>query len=851
MVIQSRPDYQAKIAAILDDLPARCAERKQIITALCKQGPIPDCSSLTDLLGLDDPALFGKPDRIPRALSGQLHSLAMSGSGFEKLCGLIYTAPIDEPQRREFLVRYLGQCSDVKFLAGLRSYLQGQYKWLPAKEQMPFLTDQEIQSLPLTIRAEAGVSGWEVDLLLRLEERAFRASEKEQRQWAPLYELVSTHKLTAATTILRQHLLHAPAKFGPDVLPAYIAVNGEVDTDVVGAILTWAPADIPSWILPHVGEAQLPTLMNMEKPPRWADDLRSWLIQRADAQKLIELWLTQIQTSRATIYQTYAAQAAVLEPVLHRSVPSDSGSSNAGNQLRSLRSWERLLLSALLAWVEREEASAEQLVDLALREGQTIGGISSSTQRQEWVWELHDYGSKEHPYALRLVNLLRVKLSAHPPSERAVHRLLSHPAAAVRDGTLEILLARAESAQKPALLISAIEGLYAAEPQEDQSIPPSYGRSKELLSALRDRLTTAHREFIGELTRHPLPVLRAQAALWIGELGIPTWLPMLIPGLEDAHPSVLQQALASWSLVARNGRDETVVTQRRRNHFTEEHWSVLIAWILDDPLPDLIAGNHRPHAASAQKPEATLRLASLEFLDEVAAGALALLERPSVGEKPSWSKEPVLERWVLLLARIDLARSQHSGALPQRSKALESTALLDLSRAVGSEDLRRALLWALIRRGELDVIRAEANRLLAHNLLTERMLGAECHLRLGAPDRVEEIAFVWREACVAFGGTKYEARHSCPGRRLAESLLCANRSHRDLLTLLHVGVRRASHLDPTLGCYTTLVGRQHGDSIRALREQWQLPTRRDEQPEPVDDVDDYDVVEDYGSNSDD
>lgn len=849
LVIQKRPDFHQKIAAILEDLPNESQERRQIIAVLSKQGPIPDCASTNDLVGLDDLQLFEKPDRIPQVLSKPLQELWTSGVGFGKLCGLLYIAPTEEPERRNFLVSHLRSMPDPTLVGRLRSYLQSHYRWLSGQERIQLLSEQELQALPLEDRAQAGLAGWQEELLKLLEATEFATGEKQRELRCPLYNLVIKHKLTAAISLLRGHVLHAPPGLGHEALKAYTAAGGELDDDLVATILSWPSDQIPRTVLPHIKVGHLPALLGLDNPPGWTDDLRDFLIKRRDADALISLRLTEIARERGSLYQAEAervAATATESPAVSRTAATH----RVSDRLRSLRSWEQFLLSVVLWLREPDGISVEDMVELALREGQIEGWSCPPDQRPECAWNLTDYGTREHPYAAKLLALIKVKMSAAQTDAHALRRLFSHPAATVRDGALELLLSNAQGPQKAELLIAAISGLYAVNPQVDHSLDPFYGRPKELLNALRQRISPAHRRIISELTRHPLPILRAQAAKWIGSLGIANWLPLLIPCLEDEHSTVLKHALESWQVLARSAADVKILTDRDRSHYTEQHWSVLIGWLVRPHQWGRDDAGHQAQAPHDRDPLIRLSISSLDFLDRVIVDRLDMLDCHPGSEPTSREATTRLQHWELLLARVDFSWAKRSSSPLKRIDVLLSPSLLARSRSAVSEELRSTLLRALLRRGECELVRAEAERLLEREQLLDRILGAECHLRLGSADRVGEMESVWREACLAFKGSSTTLFSQTLGSRLANALLCADQAHHSLLKMLHVVIRRATYKDDTTPYYLTAVGRQQCDSIRALRVLWRLPAREDEEPEPEDDG--PDVYEDYGgSDSDD
>ncbi|MFP2903801.1 hypothetical protein ACLESD_01770 [Pyxidicoccus sp. 3LFB2] len=177
-------------------------------------------------------------------------------------------------------------------------------------------------------------------------------------------------------------------------------------------------------------------------------------------------------------------------------------------------------------------------------------------------------------------------LSREPESWPVLRRLFLHPSETLRLMAFERCADRASPHEVAELALAALEG-HARTNRTRWTGPTaayrlsggggagtSYVAAPDTLGRLADsvrkRLTPAHRRVIEALVVHELPIFRALAAQWTGQLGNASWCKLIRPLLEDPVPGVVHPALDALLLLAPEALDEGL-RQADRSAWTSRH----------------------------------------------------------------------------------------------------------------------------------------------------------------------------------------------------------------------------------------------------------------------------------------
>jgi hypothetical protein len=254
--------------------------------------------------------------------------------------------------------------------------------------------------------------------------------------------------------------------------------------------------------------------------------------------------------------------------------------------------------------------------------------------------------------------------------------------------------------------------------------PDTLGR---LVTAVRKRLTAAHRSVIEALVRHELPLFRALAARWAGGLGSESWNELLRPLLGDAEAEVVRSALDAMLLLAPERLDEAL-RQVDRSDWTSRHDTLVFQRLRAPRRKGLLAmfDEHPPVDALEHVPAETVELLLAQAAERVV---------PVQGDA---------RRATTPFDGFPNPAEQLCNALWKRKElGPGSRELLRRWSPHGSLQVRAVARRLRAARGLLS--REEVLPLLSGEPL-EQLSAAECLVRMADESHREEASAVWRAA---------------------------------------------------------------------------------------------------------
>lgn len=417
-----------------------------------------------------------------------------------------------------------------------------------------------------------------------------------------------------------------------------------------------------------------------------------------------------------------------------------------------LAKWHAELGGSLLVEAVTRGALLEELTDLAF---EVFGGD------EHVVWssvgplgaDFDEPGDREYASDLmndgaltQLLSAIRARTPEGPEAIDQLERLFLHPSETIGLAAFELAAERFEAAQAthriPELAKHALEGHLAAartkwsgdllglriamETMVSGSVdidPPRV--SSKLLSAIRKRVTTAHRDFLVSLLTHDAPEVRTAACGWIGQLGSSAWATHVEACLADRDPSVAAAAMGAWQGLS--GSLPTDALRRAdRSRWSSDHYARVLAVLAYEPRTEA----HRAWAKSAFRDPRSVCPADL----------LSTLLTSAVGQGATRPGPQALSMGVPSLVERILALVLQDGQRDLRESVV-AAALSSLDPALAS-----ALVRALTASGiETDAVAQICDALVAASSPRLRVVAAEGRMMKNLPTDMTMACAVWHE----------------------------------------------------------------------------------------------------------
>lgn len=739
------------LGRLWDLLPPGQPEREVVLKAVVRVGRPPSCIPVSLLLnhyrgwewGLERMAW------TPVHLK-ELRALSTTGQGELRFTAIRLLAQRENRDETVALLQAVPS-ADEKLLELIRHHLERGARWM---ERAPtqLLSPEVLAQLPLEQRAEREVPGWRSELLVRLasvsdpvgslveiaEKKGVRevlpllAERLEKSEWKDrqLIEAIARLCTQADTQWARVALRHALLHGWPDGRAERYRTRPDPDArepagEVLADFLTLDDLDLlargAQSALPH------PSLSNAIR--RLGPEARERL---------------------TVLYQEAANEVAELERQTRpRQKKGLLLSGEEDRLLTSARERRAALAETLVASLDPARSRLRDLVDLAFhvaggdvhRVYGVLGPLGSDFDEPGDL----DWHSDQENGALveALDKLLEGFVSREPESWQELRRLFGHPSETLRLRAFELCADLASPHQVAELALEALEGhvranrtrwtgnttgyLLSGGPGAGSSYVSRPQTLQQLADAIRMRLTPAHRQVIERLARHELPMFRALAARWAGQLGSNSWSELIRPLLGDRDAGVVGSAIDALLLLAPEQLGEALRLADRSSWSSVHDTHVLQRLRAPEPRHPLW-GTDGPEPVNPLKhvTAATVEL----LLAESGTRCVPSQEDPPYVPTPFDGFPSLVER---------LCDELWKGASP------------------GPESVVMLRQWSLHR----DVrVRSVARRLrAARRLMTpeevlpllsgepsEQVSSAECLVRMADEPHLEEASAVWRAA---------------------------------------------------------------------------------------------------------
>jgi hypothetical protein len=682
----------------------------------------------------------------------QLRELAATGEGERRLVAVLLLAHLEKRDETTSLLQLL-PTTDARLADLIRSKLEGR---MTRETQIPteFLPPSALAQLPLEFRAEKGVPGWRAELIARL-------AESDQVS-SSLVELAVRHGVHEALPLLARQLTgHTWSDHS--LIKAIIGLCTEADAHWARVALLHALRH--GW--PYTGAAGRRPRFDDEQelsPDDVAlaryltledlDVLAQGTVSALDHPSLAEAIRGLGPEARERLFAHYRRLAQQVAALERSAQPQERRLHLLGRPDADPLTWAQQLRDALaqtlVASFDRARGRLTEVVNLAFQvAGGDVHHVYSMTgplgSDFDEPADLDWYSDQDNAALLEnLSEHIEACLSHEPEAWPELRRLFVHPSETLRQRAFEFCADRAAPHQVAELALEALEGharanrtrwrgntlgLTLARMQRGAGTayvdsPDTVGR---LVEAVRRRLMPAHRKVIETLVGHELPIFRALAARWAGQIGSATWLEFLIPLLRDPDARVVRSAFDAILSLAPERLDEAL-RQTDGQAWTSLH-DIAVLQGLKPPKPRRprrwlsLGDEHTP-----VDPRKYVSATTLELLIVRAA------ERPG---QPPGEERPLPTPFDDFPSLVDQLCTSY-----WRVQAPSPGTLELLRRWSHHERPRIRLVARRLRAAHRDLTREEVLPLLSGEA-SDRVSAAECLVRLGDETHREECSAIW------------------------------------------------------------------------------------------------------------
>ncbi len=733
--------------------PDASPDREELLAAIESVGrPPPQVPASLLLARQGDPFYLWRLERITWTHSHleELRELSVKGEGTLRLTAVLVLAQLEKRDETKALLEVL-PTADARLAALIHERLDRRMtREVPVStEHLPLPV---LAHLPLELRADRDVPGWRAELLARLADDSLGASN-------PLVEIAARHGVRETLPLLARRLMRS-TWIDRTLVEAILNLCTEVDTQWARVALHHAlrhgwPDGYSTWNKPRREDAQessrtgtaLARFLTLEDLDVLAEGTVSALTHPSLAAAIHRLGPAAHERLLAH-HRELAEQVADLE---RRARPSPGGFPFLGERedepLKSARKRRDVLAETIVASFDRQHATLKEVVTLAFQVAGgdvhhaysmpgPLGSDFDGPGDQDW------YSDQENARLVeRLGGYLEDCLSHESKAWPELRRLFIHPSETLRKRAFDLCADRVSPHQVAELALEALEGHARANRtrwtgntvglflsgveggagSNNVDIPDTVGT---LIAAVRRRLTPAHRKVIETLVGHQLPMFRALAARWAGQLGSSSWVEFILPLLREPEAWVMREAFDAILALAPERLDE-VLRQTDRSTWTSRH-DVELFRELSPPKPrfsSLMSEEYNPVDPRKYVSEATLELliSEAEGRYRQAPGE----ERPA--PTPFDGFPSLIER---LCNRV------------WKGKAPSPDGLEMLRRWSQHESARIRAVARRLRAAHGDLTSEEVLPLLSGNA-SDRVSAAECLVRLGDEAHRDAATAIW------------------------------------------------------------------------------------------------------------
>lgn len=600
--LADRPSMDSVVGELWALMPPAHAVRREILIALEKSevfpGQIP-ARELMGHLGLSCgriPPVPWTPEHLE-----EIRDLTTRGVGQTRYDAILILAHTEDWDAISMLVHHLPS-DDEAFSTlcyrhiGSRSRFEG--------DALPVVPDPT--RLPLVDRAAANTPGWRAELLARL-------ADEDAGDLAMLVGVVTQHRLREALPFLVRHL--GGNEFSDRQIVKAVGLLASDDDERVARVAllhalrgSW-PGQRETW-QPYSGVdgnedaqagASLARFLRIDD----LDALAEGTVCALEYRSLADAIRGMGWEATERLCGLYEESARPLEEAL-ATIDSAGGSADLfpspePPELVVARSRRDAIAGTIVASLDTRKVTLEELVAILSRVAgpdvhhvyATPGPLGSDFDDPgDMDW----HSDQENGGLIQVATqALEAVIARNPGDWRVVRQLFAHPSESLRKRAFEMCADRAEPHQVAELAAEALEGqvrwnhtrwtgrtteLFLAGFQSGAgTVAVDFpDTASSLVAAVRERLTPAHRDLVNDLTRHELPVFRALAARWAGELGDASWADVLLVLLDDPVPWVVGATVGALTSLA-PARLESWLLESRAAAWSPEHDQALLAWL--------------------------------------------------------------------------------------------------------------------------------------------------------------------------------------------------------------------------------------------------------------------------------
>jgi hypothetical protein len=718
-------------------------EREALLSAIKGKGRPPP--QVPARLMLDSADSLWWLERIvwtPRHLE-ELRELSANGTGALRFAAIRLLAQAEKRDENLALLQSV-HSADEELQELIRRHLQGQLSW---EERVPtqLLPPEVLALLPLERRADRDVPGWRSELIACLA-GPFKDVDSDVGFLARLAARKRVHEVVP-------------------LLGERLEKSSWTDRNLVEALaVLCTPADA-RWARIALHRALLHGWPDGRAEPY---RIRRDQEERAPAGEALARFLTLEDLDLLV----QGSQSALPHPSLAEAIRRLGGEARrrllaryhetAADAEDTVRKRRNALAETLVVTFDPEQGRVRDLVELAF---QVAGGDvhhvygmtgplgSEFDEPRDLDW----YSDQENKALIgAFCDQLEDCLSREPETWPELRRLFRHPSETLRLRAFALCAERASPHEVAELALEALEGHTRTNQTRWTGntvgyrlsggrgagnsyfdMPETLGR---LTDAVRQRLTPAHRSLIEVLVTHELPMFRALAALWSGQLGSESWSGLICPLLGDPVAGVVHSAQDALLLIVPERLDEAL-READRSSWTSRHDTFVLARLrTPEPAPE-------PQSPWSHRDE-TLRVDPLKYVSAPTV-ELLLSEAAQRCEVPPADERPVPTPFRDFPSTVEELCSGLWKDAPPSPASAAMLAHWSQHAVVG--------------------VRAVARRLrAAHGLLTsqellpllsgaplEQISAAECLVRMADESLREEASAVW---LAALGGHEHRAR---------------------------------------------------------------------------------------------
>lgn len=685
----------------------------------------------------------------------ELLRIARTGTGqsrYEVACALARATGRDEIAE---LLQYLPS-EDEGFTSLVYERIASR-RFAGVESHAPAVPDQS--RLPLVDRADLDLSGWRAELLAGL-------ADQNVEDLTTLIDLAVRHEVREALPLLAQRLagveLHDRRLVEAIALLATDQDEGTARVALRHALRAGWPDGRPTWTrVPRHDERDatnaggaLARFLRIEDLKLLAEGSVSALRHPSLAAAIRGLGPSSIP--RLVALHAVAAQRAADLEAASGAAPDTAGRfpQPPDPALELARKQRDALAETIIASLDPGSTALTELVDRLFRiSGGDVHHMHSVPGSLGSEFEEpgdRDFHSEQVNQGLVMAGMraLEQSLVQHPEEWPVLRRLFRHPSESLRKRAFELCVDRVEPHEVAELAVDALEGhvqenrtqwtgqtfelLLAGHQSGAGSIQiESPDTARRLVTAIRSRLTTAHKDVVRHLAAHSLPMFRKLAAEWAGELGGDDWVDLVVPLLEDRDAGVVWVALRSLAALAPSGLDVRLAGLQHEE-WTSVHDHALLSRLLPE-VEDSSAIFRRLQG----NPDEQVNLA-----DHISEATLVQLL--------AWAADRVEADRDTPAPRTDVCFRNYPSLVEQvfsawpRPFGPAAAELLQPWLHHSAQAVREVARRQLAARGLLDASLLES--LLGSPLPADRFSGAECAVRMGMEELREAALRVLRGA---------------------------------------------------------------------------------------------------------